>query len=211
MAIATLVAGANGLANFAGDITFKGSFGAVDGRVRLSAQRSRVATIYADRTRLDGNYHLGTRDGTFDLAGNYAADSAALDPSMLAGVTQPLAAAAKTPIGPVPQHWQCRSAHRSQLQFCRPHQGRQFPGRRGGANSRCGHHRAERRSGARLGRERSTYYWPAGGLRIDGNIAMGGGGLPQGRVSLRQPYAGAPMSGEADIAPYAANGQQLSA
>jgi hypothetical protein len=46
-------------------------------------------------------------------------------------------------------------------------------------------------------------------LRIDGNIEMGGGGLPNGRVSLRQPAAGAPMSGVADIAPYQANGQRL--
>src|SRR5206468_4896685 len=46
-------------------------------------------------------------------------------------------------------------------------------------------------------------------LRIDSNIEMGGGGLPSGRVSLRQPHAGAPMSGVADLAPYAANGQRL--
>src|SRR4029079_3631269 len=102
MAISTLVAGANGLANFAGEITYKGTLGDVDGRVKLSAQKSRMATIYADRTRLDGGYHLGLRSGTFDMAGDYAAYSAALDPGMIAGVTQPLAAAAaKTPIGPV--------------------------------------------------------------------------------------------------------------
>src|SRR6476646_6096285 len=62
MAINTLVAGANGLANFAGDITYKGSLGNVDGRVKLSAQKSRMGTIYADRTRLDGAYHLGIRE-----------------------------------------------------------------------------------------------------------------------------------------------------
>ena len=45
-------------------------------------------------------------------------------------------------------------------------------------------------------------------LRIDGNLEMGGGGLPQARVSLRQPRAGAPMSGTADIAPYTADGQR---
>ena len=39
--------------------------------------------------------------GTFAMAGDFAADSAALDPSMLAGVTEPLEAAAKTPIGPI--------------------------------------------------------------------------------------------------------------
>src|SRR6476659_1093345 len=99
MAINTLVAGANGLANFLGDITYKGSLGNVDGRVKLSAQKSRMGTIFADRTRLDGAYHLGIREGRFALDGDYAADSGALDPSMIAGVTQPLAAAAKTPIG----------------------------------------------------------------------------------------------------------------
>jgi hypothetical protein len=54
-----------------------------------------------------------------------------------------------------------------------------------------------------------TYYWPSNGLRIDGNIEMAGGGLPNGRVSLRQPAPGASMSGVADIAPYAAGGQRL--
>src|SRR5438105_4017445 len=54
-----------------------------------------------------------------------------------------------------------------------------------------------------------TYYWPAAALRIDSNIQMAGGGLPSGRVSLRQPAPGAPMSGVADLAPYTANGQRL--
>ena len=40
-----------------------------------------MATIYADRTRLNGDYHLGTRGGTFGMAGDFAADSATLDPS----------------------------------------------------------------------------------------------------------------------------------
>src|SRR5439155_19214401 len=101
MAIATLTAGANGLAAFAGDITYKGALDDVSGRVKLAAQKSRMATIYADRTRLAGAYRLGIGAGTFNLIGDYAAESAALDPAMLVGVTGPLAAAAKTPIGPV--------------------------------------------------------------------------------------------------------------
>jgi translocation and assembly module TamB len=210
MAIATLVAGANGLANFAGDISYKGSFGAVDGKVKLSAQKSRVATIYADRTRLTGDYHLGIGDGTFNLAGNYAADSAALDPSMLASVTAPLAAAAKTPLGPI-----TTSIGDAVLRTARNFNsaGRikvvNFP--RGGA-VRIMDANIIGPNGARArvsGGSGVTYYWPVGGLRIDGDIAMGGGGLPQGRVSLRQPRAGAPMTGVADLAPYVANGQRL--
>jgi len=210
MAIGTLVAGANGLANFIGDITYKGTLGSVDGRVKLSAQKSRMATIYADRTRLNGDYHLGLRDGTFNLAGNYAADSASLDPSMIVGVTQPLAAAAGTPIGPVAASISgaiSRTAHNfnsaGEINVVN------FP--RGGA-ARIREANIIGPNGARarvLGGSGVTYYWPSAGLRIDGDIEMQGGGLPQGRVSLRQPRAGAPMSGVADLAPYSANGQRL--
>ncbi len=150
------------------------------------------------------------RDGTFNLAGDYAADSAALDPSMLAGVTGPLAAAAKTPIGPV-----TTSIGNAVLRTARNFNSAghikvvNFP--RGGA-VRIMDANIVGPNGARArvsGGSGVTYYWPVGGLRIDGDIAMGGGSLPQGRVSLRQPRAGAPMSGVADLAPYFANGQRL--
>src|SRR3954453_6106753 len=210
MAIASLVGGANGLANFSGKISYKGSFGDVYGRVKLSSQKSRMATIFADRTRLDGGYHMGLRSGTFDLVGDYAADSAALDPSMIAGVTQPLAAAAKTPIGPV-----ASGIGNAILGTARNFNSAghlkvvNFPG--GGA-ARITDANIVGPNGARArvsGGSGVTYYWPAGGLRIDGDIEMAGGSLPQGRVSLRQPRAGAPMSGFADLAPYSANGQRL--
>ena len=157
----------------------------------------------ADRTRLVGGYHLGTEAGTFDHGGDYAADSAKLDPSMLAGVTQPLAAAAKTPIGPVATSiGNAVLQDRAQFQLRRPITVVNFPG--GGA-ARIDDANIIGPGGARarvFGGSGVTYYWPSGGLRIDGDIEMAGGGLPQGRVSLRQPRAGAPMSGVADFAPY---------
>jgi hypothetical protein len=210
MAIETLTAGENGLAAFAGDLTYKGSLAEVNGRVKVSAQQSRMGTINADRTRLSGGYHLGIRSGTFALIGDFAADSSALDPSMIAGVTQPLAAAAKTPIGPVASsigNAILRTARNfnidGQIKVVN------FPG--GGAARVAGADivgpagaRARISSGTGV-----TYYWPSGGLRIDGDIQMAGGGLPTARVSLRQPHSGSPMSGVAEIAPYAANGQRL--
>jgi hypothetical protein len=210
MAISTLMAGANGLANFVGDISYKGSFGAVAGKVKLSAQKSRVGTIYAERTRLAGNYALGIRSGEFRLAGDYGADNGALDPSMIAGVTGPLAAAAKTPIGPV-----TTAIGTAVLRTARNFNSAghikvvNFPG--GGA-VRITDANVIGPAGARArvtGGSGVTYYWPSGGLRIDGDLAMNGGGLPQAQVSLRQPRAGAPMSGVATLAPYAANGQRL--
>ena len=210
MAIATLIAGANGLANFAGNITYKGSLNHASGRVSLSAQRSRLATITASRTNLDGAYSLNGREGTFDLVGDYAASSAALAPSMIAGVTGPIQAAAKSPIGPIASSiggaiirtaQSFNSAGRIRVVNF-PHGGAARITQANILGPNGAHARVFGGSGV-------TYYWPSGGLRIDGNIDMGGGGLPAGRVSLRQPHARSPMSGVADIAPYAANGQRL--
>ena len=210
MAMTSLIAGANGLANFVGEISFKGALNDVAGGVKLSAQKSRMGTIFADRTRLNGRYHLNGKAGTFEMAGNYAADSASLAPSMFAGVTQPLAAAAKTPIGPVATTI-AEAVMRTARNF--NSSGRitvvNFPG--GGA-ARINEADVIGPGGARarvFGGSGVTYYWPSGGLRIDGNLETAGGGLPQARVSLSQPRAGAPMSGVADIAPYAAKGQRL--
>jgi hypothetical protein len=99
MAIGTLVAGTNGLAAFAGNLTFKGNPAATYGTLDLSAQRSRLATIYADRTRLRGKYRLGITGGTAVMVGDYLATSATLDPSATAAVMGPLLAAKNTPIG----------------------------------------------------------------------------------------------------------------
>jgi hypothetical protein len=210
MAIPTLVAGANGLANFIGELTYKGSLQTVDGSVRLSAQRSRLGTIFANRTRLTGDYHMGLAAGTFRLGGDYAAESVAADPSMLAGVTEPLAAAAKTPIGPIATAIG-GAIGRTARNFNAAGKLRvvNFPG--GGA-ARIDTADIIGPQGARAhlsGGSGVTYYWPSGGLRIDGDIETAGGGLPSGRVSLRQPRAGAPMSGVAAFAPYTAAGSRL--
>jgi translocation and assembly module TamB len=211
MAMMSLIAGANGLANFVGDISFKGALNDVSGGVSLSAQKSRMGTIFAERTRLNGRYHLNGKLGTFDMTGNYAANNAALAPSMFAGVTGPLTAVGKTPIGPVATSM-ANAVIRTARNFNSV--GRitvvNFPG--GGA-ARVSEANVVGPGGARarvIGGSGVTYYWPSGGLRIDGNLETSGGGLPQARVSLRQPRAGAPMSGVADIAPYSAGGQTLS-
>jgi hypothetical protein len=211
MAMSSLVAGANGLANFIGDISFKGALNDVSGGVKLSAQKSRMGTIFANRTRLDGRYHLNGKAGTFEMAGSYAADSASLADSMFAGVTGPLTAVGKTPIGPVATSM-AKAVIRTARNF--NSSGRvtvvNFPG--GGA-ARINEANVIGPGGARarvFGGSGVTYYWPSGGLRIDGNLETAGGGLPQARVSLRQPRAGEPMSGTADIAPYSAGGQTLS-
>lgn len=211
MAIATLVAGANGLASFAGKITFKGSLTHVDGQVSLSAQKSRLATIFADRTSVTGAYHLSGKEGTFALNGKFDTDSASLAPSMYVGVTQPLAAAGGTPLGPIARAM--GAAITGTARHFDIDGGIRVANFPGGGAARVENAIIAGPAGAHArlsGGTGVTYYWPAGKLRIDGDIDMGGGGLPQGRVSLRQPSAEAPMSGVATLAPYAApNGQRL--
>ena len=210
MAMESLVAGSNGLAAFVGDLTYKGSLAEVEGRVRLSAQQSRLATIFADRTRLNGAYHLGIRSGAFAMIGDFNADSSRLDPSMLASVTQPLAAAAGTPIGPVASAIG-GAISRTAANFDASGKIRvvNFPGG-GGVRIASADIRAP--SGARAsigGGSGVTYYWPAYALRIDSSILMTGGGLPTGRVIVRQNRPGAPISGLARISPYTARGTRL--
>jgi hypothetical protein len=211
MAIGTVTAGANGLADFIGDITYKGSLADVTGRVKLSAQRSRMATATAERTRLEGSYRLGMRSGTFALLAGFAADNSTLDPKMLDSVTIPLSAAAGTPIGPVATSIS-NAIGRTASRFNAGGQIRvvTFPG--GGA-ARITSADVVAPGGARAtisGGSGVTFYWPKNLLRIDGTIDMAGGGLPTGRVVLRQPRAGGPLSGVATLEPYSAGGQRLS-
>src|SRR3954471_10998708 len=187
MAIQSMTAGANGLAAAAGELTYEGQLTHVKGRVKLAAQKSRLGTIYADRTRLDGGYGLNSREGTFALVGDFAADSASLAPSMIAGVTEPLAAARKTPIGPIASSIGNAIA-RTARNFNSAGAIRivNFPGG-GGARIAGADIKGPNGAHARVsGGSGVTYYWPSGGLRIDGDIEMSGGGLPSGRVSLRQ-------------------------
>lgn len=211
MAIAKLVAGANGLSNFVGDISYSGALNHVIGSVKLSAQNSRLATIMAQRTSLAGHYSLNGRAGTFNLIGDYSANNAALAPSMIASVTGPLAAIAKSPIGPVAKGIG-DALVRTAANF--NSFGRikvvNFPGA-GAARITSAVIAGPNGAQARLlGGNGVTYYWPVGGLRIDAGLQMGGGGLPRANVALHQPHAGAPISGIAILAPYIANGQRLS-
>ena len=210
MAIGTLTAGANGLAAFTGDLTYKGSLTDVRGRVKLAAQNSRLATIYANRTRLYGGYRLGLRAGTFTMVGGFAADGSTLDPSMIAGIVGPLNATGGTPIAPVAKAIAAalsRTAHNFNIGG---HIGVvNFPG--GGA-ARITDANIIGPSGARAnitGGSGVTYYWPTSALRVDTVIDMAGGGLPSGRVALSQARPGAALSGIANIAPYSAGGERL--
>src|SRR5215218_1127729 len=205
-----VIAGANGLAAMTGNVRFTGTPKAAYGRIDVAAQRSRLGPIYAERTRIDGRYLIGAAAGTLSLVADYSAQNADLAPSVLASVTDPLSAAAKTPIGPIAVAMS-NAIRRSASYFDASGSITMvnFPGG-GAARIQTAEVRGDTGGRVRVsGGDGVTYYWPSGRLRVDGLIEMAGGGLPQGRVLLRQPRIGAPMNGVARFAPYQIGASRL--
>jgi translocation and assembly module TamB len=203
-------AGENGLANVVSNLTFEGTPERAIGRIDLAAQHARLAQILANRTRFDGRYRLDAELGTLTVVGDYGASRVALAPSMMAMLTNPLASAEGTPVGPIATAL-ANSVRRAGSNFDVDGSLRLVnrPGD-GGVRIEVANVRAP--TGARVqvgGGDGITYYWPSGRMRIDGDIATGGGGLPDARVVLRQPRSGGPMSGQADIGPMAYGGSKL--
>lgn len=210
LATPALIAGANGLANLVANIGFKGTASNTIGTVDLGAQRARLGQIFADGTRIKGRYRLEAAKGNLALVADYSTSHAALPPAMLASVTGPLAAAAKTPIGPIAAAIG-QAVSRTAGGFA-ANGSLRVVNYAGGGAMRVETADARGADGAQIrvaGRDGVTYYWPSGRIRVDSLIATQGGGLPTGQIDLHQPRGGAPMSGEARFAPYAAGGSRL--
>ena len=210
LAVASFTAGDNGMANLVANIGFKGTPTDARGTFDLAAQRARLAAIYADWTRLNGAYRLQAGKGRLAVVANYGANSASLARPMIAGFTDPLDAVSGTPLGPIGKAI-ATAIRRTAGNF-------DATGRlalvnfAGGGGVRVETADVRGPEGARVrvgGRDGINYYWPSGRMRIDSDISMAGGGLPRAEISLSQPRNGAPMSGEARIAPYAAGGARV--
>jgi hypothetical protein len=210
LSLAGLTAGVNGLAGVTSNLTFKGSPTTILGRIDLSARNARIARVLAQRTRFDGRYRLEARRGGLTLVGDYGASSVATAPGLTSSLTDPLRSAAGTPLAPIAERL-AASIQGAARQFD-VFGSLRLINQRGGGAVRIETAEASSASGARIdvsGGDGVTFYWPDNRLRIDGNIAAAGGGLPTARIALRQPRNGGPISGTADIAPIAAGGAKL--
>ena len=210
LTVATLVAGANGLAGVTSNVSFKGTATQILGGINLAARQARLADILSQRTRFDGRYRIDARRGALVVLGNYGANAVALEPSMMAMITDPLASAQGTPLGPIATAL-AANVRRAGSRFDVDGSLR-LVNQPGGGAARIETADVRSASGATVkvsGGDGVTYYWPSARIRIDGNIAVQGGGLPTARLALSQPRSGAPMSGTADIAPMAAGGARL--
>jgi len=204
-----LTAGDNGLAAMNGRITLVGDLVDATGQIDLSAQKSRLGTITAERTQVKGKYRLKTTAGSLVMVGEYLANGATLAPSMISGLTGALDATKSTPIGPV-AHSIAGAITKSAQSFDVSGGIRlvNFPGY--GA-ARVTDASVQTATGGRariFGGRGVTYFWPRGQLRLDGTIEMAGGGLPSGSVTLHQADNGA-ISGFGNFQPYVVDGSRL--
>ena len=210
LAVQSLTAGDNGLANLAGTLGFKGTAKDATGQFNLTSQRARLAAIFADRTRLQGRYRIWPAQGNLTVTANYDAHSAALAAPLVAALAGPFEGAKGTPLAPIAQS--IAAALRRTASGFDASGALTMVNARGGGAVRIRSADALGPNGARVlvgGGDGITYYWPSGRLRIDGRVATGGGGLPRADIALSQPRGGGPLSGEARVAPLVAGGARL--
>ncbi|MCL6740723.1 YdbH domain-containing protein [Sphingomonas sp. RB56-2] len=210
LGMASFNAGENGLAGINSNLSFAGTPREILGRINLAARQARLDRIVAGRTRFDGRYKLDSRHGAITVLGNYSANTVRVEQSLFAILTAPLASMEGTPLGPV--GGAISRAIRAAAGRFDVDGSLRLINQPGGGGIRIEAASGVAPTGARVavsGGDGVTYYWPANRLRLDGNFAVQGGGLPTSRIVLRQPRSGAPMNGYADIAPYAAGGARV--
>jgi translocation and assembly module TamB len=210
LTMARFQAGANGMAGVVSNLTFRGTPARALGRIDLAAQQARLDRIVAGRTRFDGRYRLDARSGGLIAIGDYGASSVRVEQSLFALLVDPLAALDGTPLGPIGlavSNAIRRAAGRFDVEGSL-----RLVNQRGGGAIRIETADAIAPTGAQIaasGGDGVTYYWPSGRMRIDGNFALQGGGLPTARIALSQPRSGGPMSGVATVAPYRVGNTRL--
>ena len=211
LVLAGLAAGPHRMAGVGGRITFAGDATRTIGQVALEARQTAVDMFRAATTRFAGEYSLSPRHGDLQLDGDVSARGLVLRDESIAEWAGALRSAEDTPLGPI-------GARLADALVRAGRGGGEATAALSLANSRGrGGIKLERlryasRSGAQLsltGGEGVTYSWPAGGLRLDGALALSGGGFPDARFALSQSRIGAPIEGRGRIAPIAAGGARL--
>lgn len=202
--------GAGRLGAITGNVGFDGNRALTRGALRLSAAAGRMPDYRADRLSIDGRYAFAAAGGRLSLAADAGASGVAAGGGALRPVTQALAGADGTPLGPLGNALAV-AVNRAASGLDAKATLRLVHGPGGGA-LRVERLAANSGSGARLAIAEGdglTYYWPHGLIRADGEFALSGGGFPAVRLSLTQPSGRAPVRGEGRIAPFTAGAARL--
>ncbi|WP_165799669.1 YdbH domain-containing protein [Sphingomonas oleivorans] len=198
-----------------GRIALNGTAARIGGPIVLFARGLTGDAGRAARLTLDGRYALQPAGGSGSLVGEAQISGGAASGQSLRALSRMAVSAEGTPVGPVARAIG-EAIGRAGRAFDAQARLALVQGASGGAI------RIERLDGGSASGAQVqlrgpagdrpgglTYYWPQGRARIDGNVALAGGGLPEARLSLRQARAGRPIRGEAAIAPYRAGDARL--
>lgn len=190
-----------------GQTSFAGTGSGTEGRVALTGRQASVAGARAERAALSGDWSVGSAasiDGELSLA------STTIERGVLAPLGRIWERAAGTPIAPILSRISGASAAALREFALRARFSvRQEEGR---GLLRLSRLDANSASGARLALAdgaQVAFAWPDGARRLDGQLTMGGGGLPAVQAVLRQPRATGAIGGLVRIAPYAADGSSV--
>ncbi|MDB5669567.1 MAG: hypothetical protein JWO25_526 [Alphaproteobacteria bacterium] len=194
-----------------GMLSFAGNKVQTRGKLALSAQSIRTRASTASAFSTEGPYSVSQGSSRILFAGNSTLRRVQLDRELLTPVRRALAATASTPLGPIGSSLNAalEGAARSGLDV---DFALDLASEGKGGAVRIARLHAHAQSGAQIdlvGRNGLSYFWPAGRMRVDTDLALSGGGLPDARISLSQARAGGPIGGRAAVAPMAAGGARL--
>ncbi|MBY8822705.1 YdbH domain-containing protein [Sphingomonas colocasiae] len=202
--------GANRLDGVNGTVAFDGGRARTGGDLRIAAKALAVPGGSGQGLTLTGAYRIGNTPRGFQigLGGKVAVDNAALDRATLARLASLGGTAKGTPVAPLAAAL-AEAAGRAGA-------GMRLSGdftvaQLGDTGSlQLNALDAASRSGARLTMAGGVKIgWPAGLPQVNGRLNLVGGGFPQTVIDLAQPAAGAPIRGNATIAPFASGGARL--
>ena len=208
LSLATLHAAAGDMRKLSGTVSFDGSARRTAGQLDLSAGGFAGAGLTGGALRLAGAYRV--EPPFIGFQGRASAKHAALSRAALARIAAFGESGRGTPVGPLAAKL-ARASAAAARSMAFDADVLAVQSARGG---RIGVSRLtlDTASGAHAtlsGGDGVIYDLPDSALRIDGLLALSGGNLPEAAIRLRQPRAGAPVTGSAIIRPYAAGDARL--
>ncbi|OJU14752.1 MAG: hypothetical protein BGN95_11810 [Sphingomonas sp. 66-10] len=190
-------------ASVGGTIAFAGNARRTEGTVDLGSGPFALPAALGERLGFTGKWRL--IDGRPTLTGEARARGAALDDRTRGTIARAGESGAGTPIAPLARNLAAaveRAARRFDVVGTIALVQDNVLTLSGlSATAASGARLALDSGGVTLGK--------AAGWQLDGAASLSGGGFPTTRIALHQPRAGAPLTGTATVAPYAAGGAKL--
>lgn len=202
------------LAKLGGRIGFDSRAGDIAGPLSLFGDAASIGGAKAARLAFDGRYGWKAGPQRAELIGDVALSGGAIAPDAIAGLSRKAQGLADTPVGPV-----LRALTDAAIRAGRAFDGRALVSvrhRQGtGGEVRIERVDAQSVSGVKLllrGAGPGNGFglaWPSQKWTANGRLTLGGGGLPESLINLRQARPGDPLAGEARLAPIVANGARF--